>query len=97
MGGQRLPYMDVLRAAAAFDGIVVEVDTAVIQEMTERRPEGEGVMDRVGEAAGPEMRPSCVSSQDRIASTSGRDSELRTLRRCSAPACSGPLRRASSA
>ena len=34
----------------AFDGIVVELDTAVVQEMTEGRPAGKGVTDRVGEA-----------------------------------------------
>src|SRR5437764_1703752 len=33
----------------AFDGIVVELDTAVVQEMTEGRPAGKGVTDRVGE------------------------------------------------
>src|SRR5260221_4325398 len=34
-----------------FDGIVVELDTAVIQELTKGRPAGKGVPDRVGEAA----------------------------------------------
>src|SRR5690349_6452221 len=33
-----------------FDGIVVELDTAVVQEMTEGRPAGKGVADRVAEA-----------------------------------------------
>jgi hypothetical protein len=33
----------------AFDGIVVELDTAVVQEMTEGPPAREGVTDRVGE------------------------------------------------
>jgi hypothetical protein len=33
----------------AFDGIVVELDTAVVQEMTEGRPAGKGVTDRVGQ------------------------------------------------
>src|SRR5258708_19604408 len=34
----------------ALDGIVVELDTAVVQEVTEGRPAGKGVTDRVGEA-----------------------------------------------
>src|SRR5262249_38020979 len=34
----------------ALDRIVVELDTAVVQEMTEGRPAGKGVPDRVGEA-----------------------------------------------
>src|SRR5438445_5840280 len=34
----------------AFDGIVVELDTTVVQKMTECRPAGKGVPDRVGEA-----------------------------------------------
>jgi hypothetical protein len=34
----------------AFDGIVAELDTAVVQEMAEGRPAGEGVTDRFGEA-----------------------------------------------
>src|SRR6516165_338336 len=33
----------------AFDRIVVELDTAVVQEMTEGRPAGKGVTDRFGE------------------------------------------------
>src|SRR6266436_8863888 len=33
-----------------FDGIVVELDTAVIQEMTEGRPAGKGIADRFGKA-----------------------------------------------
>jgi hypothetical protein len=35
----------------ALDRIVVELDTAVVQEMTKGRPAGKGVTDRVGEAA----------------------------------------------
>src|SRR5262249_27932282 len=38
------------RSDRAFDGIVVELDTAVVQEMTEGGPAGKGVTDRVGEA-----------------------------------------------
>src|SRR5436190_24368129 len=33
----------------AFDGIVVELDTAIVEEMTEGRPAGKGVTDRAGE------------------------------------------------
>jgi hypothetical protein len=35
----------------AFDGIVIELDTAVVQEMAEGQPAGKGVTDSVGEAA----------------------------------------------
>ena len=35
----------------AFDGVVVELDAAIVQEMTEGRPAGKGVTDRFGEAA----------------------------------------------
>src|SRR5438034_9996200 len=55
----------------AFDGIVVELDTAVVQEMTEGRPAGKGVTDRVGEATAArnatklhlEPRPHCLDEQ----------------------------------
>jgi hypothetical protein len=32
----------------ALDGIVVELDTAVVQEVTEGRPAGKGIADRFG-------------------------------------------------
>src|SRR5205809_6006290 len=55
----------------AFDGIVVELATAVVQEMTEGRPAGKGVTDRVGEATAArnatklhlEPRPHCLDEQ----------------------------------
>src|SRR5437588_2723112 len=55
----------------AFDRIVVELDTAIVQEAAQRWPACEGVLDRSGEAAAArnatklhlEPRPHCLDKQ----------------------------------
>ena len=68
----------------AFDRIVVELDTAVVQEMTEGRPAGKGVTDSLGEATAARNATKLRLEPRLIASTSGRDLVLRTLWRSSA-------------